>query len=270
MTVREPDPAAAKKSFEKIQKSLGLRHPNLRARLGDDLCALWGIMPADSPESVYEKASASLDWAISQRLPESFAQVARDYYNISDDTGLWKLELEARKGAISAKYGKGHSPRDVHRQVQDHLPTLLAHIDELAAQWSGAGAAAGGAGLRGVGLDLHDPSRVRDRNAHKFRQDILYVPSSRDTSFLVTRIPDIGDWLPAFLSPTALARYSIVARVTRPWLPRRILGAHLLRELRDRGLRVGILVDPEPIVAENLNYTLLFDADMVEAMTGLL
>lgn len=268
--VREPDLAEAKKAFEKTQKRRGLRHPNLRARLGYDLGALWGVTPDDSPEEVQEKASTSLDLAINQRLPEPFTYVARDYYNISADTRLWQLDLGARLRVIYAKYGEKHSPRDVHRKVQEHLPALLAHLGELAAVWSASEVTSVGAGLYDVGRDLHDHTRIRDRIVDKFHREILYVPSSSDTGFRVTRIPDFGDWLPAFLSPTALARYGIAARVPQPWLPRRLLGSALLRELRERGMRVGILIDPEPAVTENLHHTTVFDPDTVEMMTDLL
>lgn len=270
MTVREPDPAEAKKTFAKIHKNQGLQRPNLRTSLGYDLSTLWGITPTDSPESVHEKAGANLDLAISQRLPEPFTRVARDYYNISDDAGLWPLDLMARLRAIHVKYGEKHSPRDVHRKMQEHVPALLAHLDELATVWSAGEVTVVGAGLYDIGQDLHDHSRVRDRIVERFRREILYVPSSPDTGFRVTRIPDFGDWLPAFLSPIALARYGIAAQAPQPWLPQRILGACLLRELRDRGLRVGILVDPEPVEADSLHHTITFDPVTVEMMANLL
>ncbi|WP_273937596.1 hypothetical protein [Kutzneria chonburiensis] len=89
MTVRELDPAKARKSLNGIHKGLGLRHPDLVGRLGFDLRMLWGIPQHAAVDELREQAVARIDLVVSQRLSESTAAVARDYFNISDDPRFW-------------------------------------------------------------------------------------------------------------------------------------------------------------------------------------
>jgi hypothetical protein len=267
VTNREPDAAKARNSLITIRKGLGLRHPRLAERLGDDLRALWGITPLDTPEEIQRKAIAHLELAISQRLPEHTARIARDYFNVSDDAALWALNFEDRLKAIHTKYGPGHAPREIRRRADlDFLPVLLANLDELAATGSVGAAAPVRAGLHELGRDLHDGDRLRDRVANEFLRAVLYVPHCSVAGFRVAQIPDFGDWLPVFLSPVDHAEYGLSARVPPPWLARRITGAALLLELRARAMLVGVVIDPEPRVVETLHHTIAFPAPAVELM----
>jgi hypothetical protein len=269
VTVRVPDPDGARKSLNSIHKGLGLRHVNIAARLGPDLRALWGIPQHAAAEEIRDQAMTRLDLTISQRLAEPVAAVARDYFNISDDQTLWARNFEKRLDAIYAKYGPGHSPSETRRRADNEiLPALQADLGELAAAWSPHSAATARQSLHSLGRDLHDLNRVVDRIAVTFLRAALFVPVSPATGFQVIPIPDFGDWLPTFLTLSGHNEYGRISGATPPWNARRLLGAALLRELDARAIRTGIMVDPEPHVAEKLDHTIAFPPAVVEMMTS--
>jgi len=269
VTVRELDPAKARKSLNGIHKGLGLRHPDLASRLGFDLRMLWGIPQHAAVEELREQAITRIDLVVGQRLSESTAAVARDYFNISDDQRFWGLTVEPRLAAIYAKYGDGHSPSETRRcAAAEIMPALHADLDELIAAWSPDDVPAARQNLHCLGRDLHDLNRVVDRIADTFLWSPLFVPISPSTGFRVIPIPHFGDWLPTFLTLSGHNEYGRTSGVTPPWNARRLLGAALLRELGDRAVRTGILVDPEPRVSEKLDHTIAFPPAVVEMMTS--
>jgi hypothetical protein len=269
VTVRELDPAKARKSLNGIHKGLGLRHTDLAGRLGADLRTLWGIAQHAAVDELREQAIARIDLVIGQQLSESTATVARDYFNISADRTLWGLNFENRLSAIYAKYGDGHSPSETRRcAAAEIMPALQTDLDQRIAAWSPDSAATARQSLYELGRDLHDLNRVVDRIADTFLRSPLFVPISPATGFRVIPIPHFGDWLPTFLTLSGFHAYGATSGVAPPWNARRLLGATLLRELGDRAIHAGILVDPEPRVAENLDHTIAFRPTVVEMMTS--
>src|SRR4051794_34268539 len=86
----------AEHRLHSLHKGLGIRHPDLRKRLGSELRKIWRIADDDDLEIVRAKAIYRLETILRKFSDPQLSMVVRTYYNIYLDPPARDLPLGER------------------------------------------------------------------------------------------------------------------------------------------------------------------------------
>lgn len=249
----------ATESLLNLHKGLGVRHRNLRERLGPELRELWTITATDMA-SVMSQTIVRLEEAISGIIDLPTAQIARVSYNIPPDPATKDLNHQERLAELPSRLGDGFSLRTVQRRdriARDHIAVRLdqdwAPIPPGAVQavlerernpWVQPGQSHGDERLRREIRELLNPRAPVDRAIQGFLTCGVHVPRCSTGAFAIARTASHGAWVCAFTSGALLVEYQRMANPPWEGRPAAMLGVDLLREMYRLELRAGVLINP--------------------------
>ncbi|GAA2818076.1 hypothetical protein GCM10010470_61790 [Saccharopolyspora taberi] len=259
----------------------GVRHAQLRERLGPELRRIWGITSKDLTE-VMELTIVRLDQSLSDLPKPDLARTARVAYNLDPDPDLVGLLYMDRIKALSGRLGPKNSVRTLERHVKsvrEHIGARLARAwppvpaDALRRVRARERAARSPAPtddsrlLASIG-SLLVPRDPVEESINEFLAGTMLVPRDAENRLALARTAAHGDWVCAFSSPHRFDEYR--REVIPPWGPQPLptTGADLLRKLRQERLRAGILVNPEAARNAAPVATLPLSPQLVEQISG--
>ncbi|WP_020669664.1 hypothetical protein [Amycolatopsis nigrescens] len=240
--------------LRKLHKDRGLRHDDLRSRLGPELRELWGITEKDDKERVRAKAAIRIRARLAG-FDRKMTEVVAAYYNLSPDAKRNAMLLGERREELARRKGDQYSVRQTSREFDWFLAELVkslkqpcppipeAELQRMVDQLRG------GAAQDRLGRAIHrvhHPQHASDEALVQLRSAVLHGPRSATDELAVTSTAGFGHWLCVFTSPGLLHDYR--RRTGAAWLDEHWskTGAELVREVHRVRLPVGILVNPSP------------------------
>ncbi len=238
--------------LESLHKGLGLRHRDLRNRLGPDLRRIWQITEHDNLEQLRAKVVLRLEAVLEKFTEPTFPLVVAACYNVGLEPPMSEQKLGERLQELHRHEGEGFSKRQAERlrqRFRDELVVSLGHPQPVLPPEVVRARV-----LREQRTDqlcraireLSGPANLEELVLRYFVPAEVHVPRSVTSGPAIAHTATQGDWLCVFTSAPRLARYRHATGV--PWSGKHWTrpGAQVLREAVRRGPQVGVLINPNP------------------------
>jgi len=269
-----------KDAVRRLPKGLGIRRGDIRAWMGPELCARWGIAPDDAIEVVRAKIVIRLEDVLVTMSDPLMAAAVKTSFNFSLEHETGELLLGKRSEALQAQGCAGLSMRNISRLLEK----FLLEVDRSLAYALGA---IPEARIQHVIAREHRPQRPpgsvdleeKARGLWKSRDPIqdavtaflaaeVHTPRTKSNRPVNGSAADSGDWLCVFTDRRRLDAYR--QEVRPPWLVETEIkkGAELVLDLSRQGNRAGIVVNPSPKLGEIAPDNLLLPLELLRELAA--
>jgi hypothetical protein len=269
-----------KDAVRRLPKGLGIRRGDIRAWMGPELCARWGIAPDDSIEVVRAKIVIRLEDVMVTMSDPLMVAAVKTSFNFSLDHATGNLLLGKRSEALQAQGSPGLSMRNISRLLEK----FLLEVDRSLAYALGAIPAAriqhviarerrpqyppGSIDLEGKVRGLWKPKDPVEEAVDAFLAAEVHTPRTKSNRPATAGTSDSGDWLCVFTDRRRLDAYR--QEVRPPWSIESEIkkGAELVLDLTRQGNRAGIVVNPSPKLGEITPDNLLLPLELLRQLAA--